>query len=59
LGHLPSASGVRNICEVALHLRDEAGERQTPNAMVGLAQMLGGSAAGLKAGTAAIHILTV
>jgi hypothetical protein len=26
---------------------------------VGLAQMLGGSAAGLKAGTAAIHILTV
>jgi benzoylsuccinyl-CoA thiolase BbsB subunit len=59
LGHSPNASGVRNICEVALHLRDEAGERQTPNAMVGLAQMLGGSAAGLKAGTAAIHILTV
>ena len=59
LGHSPSASGVRNICEVALHLRDEAGERQTPNAMVGLAQMFGGSAAGSKAGTAAIHILSV
>jgi benzoylsuccinyl-CoA thiolase BbsB subunit len=59
LGHSPNASGVRNICEVALHLRDEAGERQTPNAMVGLAQMFGGSAAGLKAGTAAIHILSV
>jgi benzoylsuccinyl-CoA thiolase BbsB subunit len=59
LGHSPNASGVRNICEVALHLRDEAGERQTPNAMVGLAQMFGGSAAGSKAGTAAIHILSV
>jgi len=59
LGHSPSASGVRNICEVALHLRDEAGERQTPNAMVGLAQMLGGSADGFETGTAAIHILTV
>jgi acetyl-CoA acetyltransferase len=59
LGHSLSASGVRNICEVALHLRDGAGDRQTPNAMVGLAQMLGGSAAGLKSGTAAIHILTV
>jgi acetyl-CoA acetyltransferase len=59
LGHSPSASGVRNICEVALQLRDEAGERQTPNAMVGLAQMLSGSAAELKAGTAAIHILSV
>jgi acetyl-CoA acetyltransferase len=59
LGHSLSASGVRNICEIALHLRDGAGKRQTPNAMVGLAQMLGGSAAGLKAGTAAIHILTV
>ena len=59
LGHSLSASGVRNICEIALHLRDGAGKRQTPNAMVGLAQMLGGSAAGLNAGTAAIHILTV
>ena len=59
LGHPLSASGVRNICEVVLHLRNEAGQRQTPNAMVGLAQMLEGSAAGLKTGTAAIHILTV
>jgi acetyl-CoA acetyltransferase len=59
LGHSPSASGVRNICEVALHLRDEAGERQTTNAMVGLAQMLGGPAGGFGTGTAAIHILTV
>ena len=59
LGHPPNGSGVRNICEVVLHLRDEAGERQTPNAMVGLAQMIGGSAAGLRTQTAAVHILTV
>ena len=59
LGHPPNASGVRNICEVVLHLRGEAGERQTQNAMVGLAQMIGGSAAGLRTQTAAVHILTV
>lgn len=58
LGHPLSASGVRNICEIALHLRGQAGERQTPGAKVGLAQMLGGSAAGLESGAAAIHILT-
>ncbi|MHC2576457.1 benzoylsuccinyl-CoA thiolase BbsB subunit [Bradyrhizobium diazoefficiens] len=58
LGHPLSASGVRNICEITLHLRGQAGERQTPNAKVGLAQMLGGSAAGLESGAAAVHILT-
>ena len=58
LGHPLSASGVRNICEIALHLRGQAGDRQTPNAKVGLAQMLGGSAAGLESGAASVHILT-
>jgi benzoylsuccinyl-CoA thiolase BbsB subunit len=58
LGHPLSASGVRNICEITMHLRGQAGERQTPNAKVGLAQMLGGSAAGLESGAAAVHILT-
>jgi len=58
LGHPLSASGVRNICEITHHLRGTAGDRQTPNAKVGLAQMLGGSAAGLESGAAAVHILT-
>ncbi len=58
LGHPLSASGVRTICEVVLHLRGQAGARQTPNAKVGLAHMLGGLVTGLEHGaTASIHIL--
>jgi benzoylsuccinyl-CoA thiolase BbsB subunit len=57
LGHPLSASGVRTVCEIVLHLRDQAGDRQTPNAKVGLAHMLGGIVVGLEAGAAGIHIL--
>ena len=46
------------MCEVAMHLRGQAGERQTPNAKVGLAQMLGGTVTGLEAGACGIHIMT-
>lgn len=42
LGHPLGASGVRVVCEVTLHLRGEAGERQQPGAKAGLAQMVGG-----------------
>lgn len=59
LGHPLSASGVRNICEIALHLRGKAGERQVPGAKLGLAQMLGGSATGLETGAASVHILAI
>jgi benzoylsuccinyl-CoA thiolase BbsB subunit len=58
LGHPLSASGVRTVCEVALHLRGQAGKRQTPDARVGLAQMLGGMANGLETGACGIHILS-
>ena len=58
LGHPLSASGVRAVCEVVLHLRGQAGARQTPDAKVGLAQMLGGVVAGMERGVvASIHIL--
>ena len=57
LGHPLSASGVRNIAEIVLHLRGQAGERQTPGAKVGLAHMLGGAVAGIEAGACGIHIL--
>jgi acetyl-CoA acetyltransferase len=57
LGHPPSASGVRTICEIALQLRGEAGARQVPGAKLGLAQMIGGFAAELEAGACCIHIL--
>ncbi len=57
LGHPLSASGVRNIAEIVWHLRGQAGDRQTPNAKIGLAHMLGGSVAGLEAGACSVHIL--
>jgi benzoylsuccinyl-CoA thiolase BbsB subunit len=57
LGHPLSASGLRNIVEIVWHLRGQAGDRQTPNAKVGLAQMMGGSVAGLESGVCGIHIL--
>ncbi len=42
LGHPLGASGVRVVCEITHQLRGECGERQQPNAHVGLAQMVGG-----------------
>lgn len=57
LGHPIGASGVRNIGEIALQLRGHVGARQVPDANLGLAQMIGGFAAGLEAGACSIHIL--
>ena len=57
LGHPLSASGVRNIVEIVWHLRGQAGERQTPNAKVGLAHMQGGSVVNVEVGACSIHIL--
>jgi benzoylsuccinyl-CoA thiolase BbsB subunit len=58
LGHPLSASGIRTVCEVVLHLRGQAGARQTPKAKVGLAQMLGGLVTNLEHGAVAgVHIL--
>ncbi|MCF8084004.1 MAG: thiolase family protein [Deltaproteobacteria bacterium] len=58
LGHPLSASGIRTVCEIVLHLRGQAGARQVPGATVGLAQMLGGLVSNLEHGTVAgVHIL--
>lgn len=57
LGHPLSASGVRQVAEIAMHLRGQAGKRQVSNAKVGLAHMLGGTVAGLEAGACGIQIL--
>jgi acetyl-CoA C-acetyltransferase len=51
-GHPVGATGVGQICEIALQLRGDAGPRQVPGAEVGLAHNLGGSGA-----TCAVHIL--
>jgi acetyl-CoA acetyltransferase len=50
-GHPLGATGVANLFEVTTHLRGEAGDRQVPNAKVGLTHVIGlGSAC-------AVHIL--
>ncbi|MCH5675613.1 thiolase family protein [Streptomyces gilvus] len=47
-GHPVSATGIANIWEIATHLRGEAGDRQIPDAKVGLAHVIGlGSACGV------------
>lgn len=50
-GHPLGATGIANLCEVALHLRGEAGARQVEGARIGLTHVVGlGSAC-------AVHIL--
>jgi acetyl-CoA acetyltransferase len=50
-GHPIAATGIANVWEIATHLRGEAGDRQIPDAKVGLAHVIGlGSACG-------VHIL--
>jgi acetyl-CoA C-acetyltransferase len=44
-GHPVGATGVAQLCDVAIQLRGEAGERQVGRAELGLAQNLGGSGA--------------
>ncbi len=51
-GHPVGATGVAQICDVALQIRCEAGERQIPRHSLGLAQNLGGSG-----GTCVVSIL--
>jgi acetyl-CoA C-acetyltransferase len=51
-GHPVGATGVGQICDVAMQIRGEAGERQIARHSLGLAQNLGGSGA-----TAVVTIL--
>lgn len=44
-GHPVGATGIAQICDVALQIRCEAGARQIPRHSLGLAQNLGGSGA--------------
>lgn len=51
-GHPVGATGVKQIVELTMQLRNEAGSRQVSNAYIGLAQNVGGSGA-----TAVVHVL--
>ena len=53
-GHPVGATGVAQICDVAVQLRGEAGERQVARHSLGLAQNLGGSGA-----TAVVTVLSL
>jgi acetyl-CoA C-acetyltransferase len=46
-GHPLGATGVAQIAEIVWQLRDEAGERQVPNARLGLVETMGGGVAGV------------
>ncbi len=50
-GHPISATGIANIWEICHHLRGEAGERQIPDAKVGMAHVIG------LASACGVHIL--
>jgi len=52
-GHPVGATGVAQLCDVALQIRRQAGQRQLEQASLGLAQNLGGSGA-----TAVVTILS-
>jgi acetyl-CoA C-acetyltransferase len=51
-GHPVGATGVAQLCDIAMQIRGEAGERQLTRNQIGLAQNLGGSGA-----TAVVTIL--
>lgn len=44
-GHPVGATGIRMVCEIVEHLRGTAGERQIPNARIGLTHNIGGPGA--------------
>jgi acetyl-CoA C-acetyltransferase len=53
-GHPVGATGVAQIVEIGLQLREEADKRQVKDAKIGLAHNIGGSGA-----TCTVHILEV
>jgi acetyl-CoA acetyltransferase len=56
-GHPLGATGVAQIAEIFWQLRGEAGDRQVPNARVGLAHTVGGGVTEIEAGATSVHIL--
>ena len=58
-GHPLGATGVAQVCELALQLRGQAGERQVAGAKVGVAQCAGGQSSFGKTSGAAAMCLTV
>lgn len=56
-GHPLGATGVAQVAEIYWQLRDEAEERQVPEAKVGVAHTMGGPVTGIDAGACSMQIL--
>jgi len=57
-GHPVGATGIAQICEIFWQLRGEAGERQVPNARVGLTENGGGMVRN-EAAALSVHVLSL
>jgi len=53
-GHPVGATGIKQVCEVVMQLRGEAGKRQVDGARIGMTHNVGGTGA-----TVAVHIMGV
>lgn len=58
-GHPLGATGIAQVAEIFWQLRGEAGERQVPNAKIGLAHTVGGGVTGIESGACSVQILKI
>lgn len=58
-GHPLGATGTAQIAEIVWQLRDRAGERQVPDAKIGLVETMGGGAAGMEGNAAVVTVLAL
>jgi acetyl-CoA acetyltransferase len=58
-GHPLGATGVAQMVEILWHLQGRAGERQVPEARIGLTQCTGGGIAGVDHAASSVHLLGV
>nr|WP_295684228.1 hypothetical protein [uncultured Nevskia sp.] len=58
-GHPLGATGTAQIAEIVWQLRGQAGERQVPNAKLGMVETMGGGAAGMQGNAAVVTVLAI